>query len=168
MAKTGSPLQKGSNRPRALDKLPSATAGLQPIRWADLPVDQRHDFLEKTSAVYMSLVKEIVRSSDQCVDKYEYFMGAHAIWRWIVIISTGMIAVLNIIVSHIGSLKVPSNWTTPMSVVASVFAVTVTILATLEGFTNAAERAQGYRESREMFVDVSEEFISAWETMSDR
>jgi hypothetical protein len=55
-----------------------------------------------------------------------------------------------------------------MSVVASVFAVTVTILATLEGFTNAAERAQGYRESREMFVDVSEEFISAWETMSDR
>jgi len=127
-------------------------------------VEERHNFLEKTSAIYMSLVKEIVRSSDQCVDKYEHFMGAHVRWRWIVIIGTGMIAVLNIIVGHVGSPKVLSNWTIPLGAVASVFAVAVTILATLEGFTNAAERAQGYRESREMFVDISEEFIWAWET----
>ena len=51
-----------------------------------------------------------------------------------------------------------------MGVGASIFAVMVTIVATLEGFTNAAERAQGYRESREMFVDVRREFVAAWET----
>ncbi len=167
MAKTTSRNQSSANKPRALDKLPSATVGLQPINWAELPVEQRREFLERTFAEYEGLIREIVGSSNRCVDKYEHFMRAHSVWRWIVIVSTGMIALVNILASYLSSPSSPSHQSqlgAHVSIAASVFAVMVTIVATLEGFTNAAERAQGYRESREMFVDVSREFAAAWET----
>jgi hypothetical protein len=151
MAKTASPTQTGVNKPRALDKLPSATVGLQAVRWADLPPERRQEFIERTFADYQSLIREIL-------------MRTHTVWRWIVIVSTGTIALVNILASHLNSQNPPSKWSTGVSVAASAFAVIVTIVATLEGFTNAAERAQGYRESREMFVDIRREFAAAWET----
>jgi hypothetical protein len=163
MAKSPSTSQAGMNKPRALDKLPSATAGLQPIKWADLPPEQRREYLERTLDDYESLIREIVDSSNRCVVKCEQFMRANSLWRWIVIVSTGTIALVNILAGHLNSQVPPSKWATDVSVGASIFAVMVTIVATLEGFTNAAERAQGYRESREMFVDVRRDFAAAWE-----
>lgn len=155
--------ETGSIHSRALEKLPSATAGLQPVPWANLTVEQRKAFIEGTYAEYVALIKQIVDSSDNCVDKYEKFMHAHVVWRWIVIISTGMIALLNIFVTHASATTPEPWWGGPLSLATSVFAVLVTIVATLEGFTNSAERGQVYRESREMFVDVSREFSAAWD-----
>jgi hypothetical protein len=80
-----------------------------------------------------------------------------------VIVGTGLIALLNILVTHASAMGDKAPWGGWLSVVASVFAVLVTILATLEGFANSAERAQAYRESREMFVDVRREFAAAWD-----
>jgi len=165
MAKTDSPAQTGVSKARALDKLPSATAGLQAIKWAELPPERRQEFIERTFAEYQILIREVAETSNRCVSTYERFMRAHTVWRWIVIISTGTIALVNILSSHLSQgLATPSKLSIDVSVGASVFAVMVTIVATLEGFTNAAERAQAYRESREMFVDVWREFAAAWET----
>jgi len=91
------------NKPRALDKLPSATAGLQPIKWADLPPEQRREYLERTLDDYESLIREIVDSSNRCVVKCEQFMRANSLWRWIVIVSTGTIALVNILAGHLNS-----------------------------------------------------------------
>lgn len=148
---------------RAFEKLPSATAGLQPTAWAALSLEQQAKFVENTYSEFAALIGEIVQSSNNCVDKYEQYMRAHVVWRWVVIISTGVIALLNILVTHASGMDPKPWWAGSLSVTASVFAVLVTIVATLEGFTNSAERAQGYRESREMFVDVSREFTSAWD-----
>ena len=164
MAKAASPTQTGVSKPRALDILPNATVGLQAIRWGELPPERRQEFIERTFADYQGLIREIVDTSNRCVSKYEQFMQMHTVWRWIVIVSTGTIALVNILATHLHSEVPPSRWSTGVGVGASIFAVMVTIVATLEGFTNAAERAQGYRESREMFVDVRREFVAAWET----
>lgn len=153
-----------AKRSHVLEKLPSATAGLQPVQWGSLSEEQRKAFVEGTYAEYVNLIGEIVKSSNDCVDKYERYMHAHVSWRWVVIISTGTIALLNIIVTHASAMDPNPWWGGPMSLAASVFAVLVTIVATLEGFSNSAERAQAYRESREMFVDVSREFSAAWDT----
>jgi hypothetical protein len=155
--------EAGGNHSRTLEKLPSATAGLQPIAWAALSLEQQKKFVDNTYSEYAALIGEIVTTSDHCVDKYEQFMRAHVRWRWAVIISTGFIALLNIMVTHSSAINPKPWWAGSLSVTASVFAVLVTIVATLEGFTNSAERAQGYRESREMFVDVSREFTAAWD-----
>ncbi len=157
------PHEAGADHSRTVDKLPSATAGLQPVPWASLTVEQRKSFISDTYKEYADLIQEIVESSNNCVDKYEKFIHAHVVWRWVVIISTGMIALLNIFVTHASASVPEPSWGAPLSLTASVFAVLVTIVATLEGFTNSAERAQGYRESREMFVDVSREFSAAWD-----
>jgi hypothetical protein len=163
MAKRVPPSQAGANKPPVLVKWPSATAGLQPIKWAERPVEERRKYLERTLTEYTGLVNELTDSSNSCLDKYEHFVKSHVVWRWAVILSTGTIALLNILVTH-SSASPGSIWSARLSLGASAFAVCVTILATLEGFTNAAERAQGYRESREMFVDVSRDFAAAWET----
>jgi len=147
-----------------LNEFPSATAGLQPLQWSGMSLEKQKEFVEKTYQEFLSLIEEIVASSDRCADKYEHFMREHVVWRWTVILSTGVIALLNILVSHASAPGSKSNWGEPLSLAASVWAVVVTIVATLEGFTNAADRAQGYRESREIFVDVSREFTAAWDT----
>lgn len=157
------PHQTDANHSRTFEKLPSATAGLQPIHWASLTAAQQKTFVDGTYSEYAALITEIVESSNNCVDKFEKYMRAHVLWRWVVIISTGMIALLNILVAHAGTILPKPWWAGSLSVTASVFAVLVTIVATLEGFTNSAERAQGYRESREMFVDVSRDFTAAWD-----
>ena len=41
MAKAAFPPQAGANKSGVLDKLPNATAGLQPIKWDELAVEQR-------------------------------------------------------------------------------------------------------------------------------
>lgn len=157
------PRETSAGHVRAHDKLPSATAGLQPIEWSSLELAQQKAFVDNTYTEYAALIGEIVASSNNCVDRYEQYMHAHVVWRWVVIISTGVIALLNIVVAHASAMKSPPPWGGPLSVSASAFAVLVTVVATLEGFTNSAERAQGYRESREMFVDVSRDFTAAWD-----
>ena len=48
-------------------------------------------------------------------------------------------------------------------IAAAVLAVTLAILANLESFSNSFEKAQGYRESRELFLDVAREFDRRWD-----
>ncbi|MGD1210005.1 MAG: hypothetical protein ABR973_01445 [Candidatus Acidiferrales bacterium] len=49
------------------------------------------------------------------------------------------------------------------TVFVAVCAVILAILANLESFHNSAERAQAYRESRELFLDVAREFDHRWD-----
>jgi hypothetical protein len=157
--------------PDPVHKTPDATAGLQPVRWAELGPEQRQAYLERTFTEYGKLLNELIDASNGCVEKYAEFTKAHVIWRWTVIIGTGTIALLNIIGTwihvHFGQLTIPGGdrlFADSFGIVTSVFGVVVTIVATLEGFSNSAERAQGFRESREMFLDTSREFTAAWET----
>jgi hypothetical protein len=150
-------------------RLAGATAGLQAIKWETLEADQRERFLTQTWKEYTYLVNELMETSNDCVDKFQQYSRLHVRWRWTVIICTGVIALLNVGVSTSNSSSVNHSGASVqwLSVLASLFAVAVTILATLEGFTNAAERAQGYREAREIFIDICREFSSAWETYVD-
>jgi hypothetical protein len=50
-------------------------------------------------------------------------------------------------------------------VLAAVLAVVLTMLASLESFYNAAKKAQGYRESRELFLDVARDFDWRWNAL---
>lgn len=139
-------------------RAPSATAGLQPIKWEALDPQQRERFLTRTQEEYQYLVNELFQTSNDCVTKFQRNLRLHVRWRWTVIICTGVIALLNVGVSFAGA---SVKW---LSLVTSLFAVAVTVLATLEGFTNAAERAQAYRESREIFIDIGRDFAAGWET----
>lgn len=159
MANTASPPSFGPKTARApVSRAASATAGLQPIKWEALDPEQRERFLTRTQEEYQYLVNELFQSSNDCVTKFQRYLRLHVRWRWTVIICTGVIALLNVGVSFAGA---GLKW---LSLVTSLFAVAVTVLATLEGFTNAAERAHAYRESREIFIDIGRDFAAGWET----
>jgi hypothetical protein len=140
-------------------RLLAPTAGLRAILWAELTIEQRQVFLVTTEEQYSKLLNEMIDTSNICVERFGRFMRNHGAWRWTVIIGTGMIAVLNILASGMtGSSKSTGLW----GIGASAFGVVITILATLEGFTNSAQRAQAFRESREMFLDTSRVYAAAW------
>jgi hypothetical protein len=161
MANTASPPSSAARGARGpASRAPSATAGLQPIKWEALDSEQRERFLTRTQEEYQYLVNELFQTSNDCVTKFQRYLRLHVRWRWTVIICTGVIALLNVGVSFASAHKT-WEW---LSVVTSLFAVAVTVLATLEGFTNAAERAQAYRESREIFIDIGRDFAAGWET----
>jgi hypothetical protein len=47
---------------------------------------------------------------------------------------------------------------------AAVIAVILALLASLESFFNYAERAQAYRESRDLFLDAARDYDRLWDT----
>ena len=61
----------------------------------------------------------------------------------------------------------PLNASGKSRIVAAIAAAVLALLANLENFSNALERAQAYRESRELFLDAAREFERSWRMAVD-
>lgn len=137
--------------------------------WCGHDSSERTDFLEEVSKSYMSRIEEFYASADLSVDWFRRLSNSHTRWRRMVIAGTGVVAIsavmAAIVVSRGQSLAFAySFWS---AVGAAVLAALLAVLANLENFSNSAERAQGYRESRELFVDAAREFQLMWQTHVD-
>lgn len=115
---------------------------------------------------YTELLTEIFTSANLSLVQYQTLLNSNRIWRRRLIIGTGAVAIVNLLAAHKVPDKFPHlahlNWVVP--IVAAVLAAVLAILASLESFYNFSERAQGYRESRDVFLDAGRDFVRLWDS----
>jgi len=138
--------------------------------WSDLSTTQndRKAYIDGLKASYQNLLDEFVASADACVDLTNELERVNRKWRWIVILGTGVVAIVNIIAANFvtakSTLPVWEAAAPIFSVTAAVVAAILAVLANLENFIGAQRRAQGFRQARERFLDASREYEQLWNT----
>jgi len=145
-----------------LDDRGATLIQIELANWADIGSDTRIEQLKTLDDRYHGILDELYGSANLCVDRYEEFSKSHGRWRRTLIIGTGAISLVNLAVVH------QAKWFTEqhphiLPIAAAVCAVVLAILANLESFSNSLEKAQAYRESRELFLDVAREFDRRWD-----
>lgn len=144
----------------SLDDRGSALIEVERDMWVSVAAEVRIEQLSLLDQRYHQLLDEIYASANLCVDRHQTLSQQHSLWRKIVILGTGTVAIVNILAAY----KVSGSRLFEYgSLVAAVLAGTLAVLANIESFLNARERAQAYRESRELFLDVAREFDRRWD-----
>lgn len=135
---------------------------LESETWSAIESEQRVQLLGEMSARYYRYLDELHTAANLCVERYQTYSSEHSKWRRTLIIGTGLIAIINLLAANtkIASLNIRAVNIVPVT--AAIAAVVLTILANLESYYNWANRAQAYRESRELFLDAAREFERAW------
>jgi hypothetical protein len=129
-------------------------------RWQTISPDLRQQELEFINIRFHELLNEIYQSANLCVDRHKTFSENHTFWRRTVIVATCAVAITNLFAA---SKDVKSLMGGVISLLAAALAIVLTMLASLENFHNFAEKAQGYRESREFFLDAARDFDRRWD-----
>jgi len=130
------------------------------------PQDWTSEDLKVIDARYTALLDEIFESANLSVEQYQNLSNSNRSWRRRIILGTGIVAIINLLAAH----KVPEsfqhlhhlNWILPIA--AAIIAAVLAILANLESFYNFAERAQAYRDSRDIFLDAGRDFVRLWDS----
>ena len=165
-------ISKGRRVPTA--HIDDPAAGLVDItqdRWLEIDSEERMKLLADIDQHYHGYLQELYVTAELCVDQFQKSSSAHRRWRRLLIIGTGVLAILNLLAtktgqSVAGTLPLGLNWLPALvqflPMIAAICAVVLAILANLESFYNWPERAQSFRESRELFLDANREFERAW------
>src|SRR5262249_54659824 len=111
------------------------------------------------------LLNDIYESANLCVARYNSFSKSHVWWRRIMIVGTGLLAVINLLAANKDVKEAIANKFSfnGLAVIAAAFAIVLAILANLESFGNFPEKAQAFRASRDLFLDVAREFDRRWD-----
>jgi hypothetical protein len=134
-------------------------AGLSVAGWDMLNNEEKRGLIKILDGSYKEYLENLYKTADLCVDKYNDFTKSHVRWRRIAIIGSGILACLNFMAAS----KRIANWENGLiPIVAAIAALTLALLANLETFSNSAEKAQTFRESRELFLDAAQEFDRVW------
>ena len=146
---------------------------LAPPTWSDWSTDgrtdeERSDYLnEHIYQPYRQILDEFFDSADTCVERFDAFRRRHERWRHIVIVGTGVVAIVNAVAALITARPTDQSFPPVIAIsvagLAAVAAAVLAILANLENFGNFVDRAQAYREAREMFLDAYREFDRQWQ-----
>jgi hypothetical protein len=132
---------------------------LEPDSWSAINSDQRLQLLSDISSGYYQYLDELYTAANLCVERYQSYSTQNIRWRRKLIVGTGVVAIINLLAAN--KTVAQQSWNVvPIS--AAIAAVILTILANLESYYNYANRAQAYRESRELFLDAAREFERAW------
>ena len=120
-------------RTRAADRLEDTGIPLIEMtvdRWESLP--DRQTYLVELNSAFHEYLNELIASANVCVDGYDRYCSSHSWWRKTIIVGTGVVAALNLIAAYRWDPKLGP----PLSLVAAVAAVTLSVLANLESFGN--------------------------------
>ena len=127
--------------------------------WSGIAPEVRQEQLVALDERYHDILNELYGVANLCVDRHAILSKCHTWWRRVLIVGTGILALINILAAS-KDLKV---YATAAALVAAAFAVLLAILGNLESFSNCLEKAQAFRESRELFLDVAREFDRRWD-----
>jgi len=136
--------------------------GLDPEWWANVEENSRDTLLQDIDTHYKFYLKTFYETSNLCVVRHDKFMRRHRMWRHIAIVGTGLLTCVNFVAAK---RSFASAWWNALPIAASLGALLLSVLANLETFANSAERAQAYRESRELYLDAAQEYDRAWSVM---
>jgi hypothetical protein len=134
---------------------------LETTNWENLSPDQRAAFLLEANSEFTERINELATSANLCVERYKEFSSKHRWWKSALILLSGIVAILNLLATT----KASAEWTYhPFPLLAAVAAVLLTIVANFDSFYNFGERAQVYREARELFVDARRQLAIDWDS----
>jgi hypothetical protein len=137
----------------------TALAGITSDDWTALPDEARRVLIQNIDQTYKQYLESFYSSADLCVDKYNDYTRTHGRWRRTAILGSGILACLNFMAASTAL----AGWHHGLiPIVAAVSALILAVLANLETFSNAVEKAQTFRESRELFLDAAQEFDRVW------
>jgi hypothetical protein len=134
--------------------------GLTLEMWRE--VDDRPERLKALNFLFHEVQKQLFASAEWALDGFEGLTDHYRRWRRIVIWATGGVATLNVLAAFGWDAK--SGIGPVLSLISAVAAVTLTVLSNLESFGNSAEKAQGYRTARELFLDAAGDLEQLWNT----
>jgi hypothetical protein len=146
-------------------------AGLAFWSSTDRTDDERVVYVEqRIYPLYKLMVDELFNTADLCAARFDELRTSHAWWRHLIIVFTGIVAILNSGAALVAARGPegpgfdPGPWI-PLLLAgtAAVAAVGLTMLANLENFGNHLERGQAYRDTRELYLDAARESNQLWE-----
>lgn len=136
--------------------------------WSKVQEDERCSYLRQVAKFYYALVDEFLDSSNRCVDNYENAKKSYTRWRWLMVWLTGTLAVGNVILASISRQEFKERFWPFMQdwlpLIVAIYAAVIAIFANLHSLYNHLERAQGFREARELFLDAHRDYEMMWQT----
>ncbi|HYK36988.1 DUF4231 domain-containing protein [Alloacidobacterium sp.] len=137
-------------------------AGMEADSWQEMDEEQRAKLIEYVNLRYTGYLNDLYESANICVERYDASTARYRIWRHIIIIGTGIVAIINLLAANRDHLVFWYLKGNAIPILAAIAALVLAVLANLETFYNSAEQAQAYRESRELFLDAAREFDRVW------
>jgi hypothetical protein len=118
------------------------------------------DYCTQTEREFFAIIDEYVADADEVTRKYKACEKSHARWGLSIIIATGILALINLCAAL--------NWTDQcvvsqfLNAFAGGFAICLTAARHAENSFNWGEKANGFREARELLLNRYQEYRSKW------
>lgn len=137
--------------------------------WSGQSEPDRLDYLKQIDACYHAIVDEFFELSNVCVQRFQAANASHVTWRQRMIWLTGSLAALNVLVAYFASLdRENSSWPyvllRALPLIAAVYATFIAIISSLENLHRYHERAQGFREARDLLLGATRRYEMLWHT----
>jgi hypothetical protein len=145
--------------PRPVD-LASGLSGMPREMWDALSDEECQQLIGNIDTPYKEYLGTFYRSANQCVTRYNDCNVMNIRWRRTAIVGSGIVACLNFLAANKTIATETHGALLPIA--AAIAALVLAVLANLETLSNAAEKAQAFRESRELFLDAAQEFDRIW------
>jgi hypothetical protein len=116
---------------------------------------------------FFRIVDDYLVQANLAAERYKQFSRSHARWRLWTIIATGALAAINVCAAF-DILNIPLNAdesiTLPkvLNAVAALYAGCLTVFGNVENFFNKGEKAAGFRESRDLLLNLYREYCFDW------
>jgi hypothetical protein len=134
-------------------------SGISSSTWNALSSEEQQGLIQNLDESYKEYLENLYKSADLCVDRYNEFTRKHRRWRHVAIVGAGILACLNFLAASKSLQNIGNGY---LPIIAAIAALILAVLANLETFSNSAEKAQTFRESRELFLDSAQEFDRVW------
>ena len=128
--------------------------------WESRSQEERRHYYMQIDSNYHTIVDEFFNLADDSVDRFQVFSKSNTNWRWAITILAGMLAILNVVVAY--TAKSTNIWLEQLPLMAAVFASIIAIVTNLENLNKYGDRAQAYREVREVLLNAAREYEMLW------
>jgi hypothetical protein len=128
--------------------------------WVNLSAEMREAYYKTIDEYFNNLLEDFREVANEAVEINKLFGRRHVAWRVLLIVSTGILAVINVLAAK--------NWAnfailgihlqTALPLLAAVYAAILALLTTLEGFFNYPDKKTSTRQSRELYLDAYRQF----------
>jgi hypothetical protein len=133
--------------------------------WEQLSPEVIEHYYKQAETDFFRIVNDYLAQANVATQRYKQFSVAHSRWRIGMIIAGGLLAVINVCaaleffhqipgvaITGVDGILRPVPLAGMLSATAAVYAGALTVAATAENFLNRAEKAAGFRESRELLL----------------
>lgn len=126
------------------------------VDWTKRHENIRKDFVSEVRGRYQKRLEYFKSEADRCAIRTRKLARSHRIMRFVMILSTGMMAILNL------SQNFPFVEKWRMPVICSLYAALLVVLTNLDSFFAYQTRALAYRDCREVYMTAVRQFDRMW------